>query len=1260
MVSVEGIVLNKVHNKNYPISFGGHNLISDDNGEKVYSFFIPKVYFDKAEVILKKFDLDENGNIETDNDNPEISIPIEKGKSVVTVNPKDFDLDKNEVLGYRFIIDKKDYNDKHRFVHTDDGTKYNIADLLSTEVMQLPKTIYHIVPTSFNPKLKKSEIVNANEETLFSDETTARINHFMKFDTSLQDVIDKIPHIKEMGFRRILSTPIFGQDNISSHGYWTNNPFQITSSLGTMEDFKKLQIELFKNSMGYIADGAFTNEGLTSIHLKDILRHGKRSPFINWFEFFNYPSNNLKLGILPDTQKSYSNLGIRVVNSPVLWSVDKTGKPTSDFGKRNQFYSPDKETYVQIYDKRLTSIDQLKKDEVFVNYDIKNTPNPDDITDWTDSVRPYAFPVDAQEVIKKAKLVKSDEHFLPQDLLMKWKNFELASPKDASGVLLWAGNKDIPKLRFVFPELKKQMIYDNAQNPQDAKNEIQKINEATEQVQNYIVNVGKFWTNKTAKTLREYIINELSDASSPEEFQNIIRQKSGSSLPESVKYITLTQIQNAINDNYAATRTLQIPYSIREALDEYSPEAVEVNDDITSVFSYPQFKKNFADRFMPAAEKITTTLLNTLDGKNLSYGKFFENSIPTRNGMETLQLVSDDIMRFLILKSLNPSLSVDDTHNFSQVTLDKLHDISVFKLGINAENPDYTADLLVSLMKRNLSKISQEDIDNFSNYLADKLKNVSPKNIKVANLIIDKTEAGLNWRIDAAKDIADIESLIEGEATAGETWGAIADFWKKFNSGVRLYNNHSYKIGEFTDTDITYSETKPKIKSAGDIEQKLVEQGGFTTQTNYSYLFDILQRWYGAMPEYNYDIDNKNARELLENKFLHGWEGVPGYLFSGNKKNVAFSHVAVGNHDKQRITHTFSLNSLLVYRNYWDEYGHVTWNDSTSEEVKNDLLGSHLEKASFFHAIQKGDFADVFHQISQKNLAKMAAFTDAMGTVLEKTGVENKDAVLDGFTNALEQLALNYKPMSNFFFYKNFEATYEDILKKVKEMKPQVADIIKELEPKVHEALTLPARQRGKDLAKLMVALPGNPTLYAGDELLEMGGEEKAKNFSFQNRNRLHWEKLEDEKYAHVREYKDTLSKIFNLRNDENLTSLVTGDTVLLPNQASAFYRDVVGMYRYNEHDDAIILMHNIGYNGYRHFSHGEPVEIEKISLMAGSADADFGITTPQSVPEGTKFVNALDASQVFMAKNDGCLYPLNADKYIMKDSVVILKRLTA
>ena len=1259
MVSVLGINFNS-NIKQQATSFKGHNLASNDLGEKVYKFFIPKVNYNDAKVILRKFDLDENGNVDLDSKYKTTEIPLEKGKAFVEVNPKELDLSVNEVLGYRFLIDGIEYNDRHRFVTSPDGKTYNIAGMLSSDVLTTPKSIYHLVPSSFNPKLSKTEFVNALEQEVVNDDKVARINHFMKYNSSLKDVIEKIPYIKSLGFRRILSTPVFGQDNLSSHGYWTTNPFQITSSLGNMNDFKKLQIELFKNSMGYIADGAFTNEGLEGIHLRDILRNGNNSPFIHWFELINYPDENIRLGILPDKQEAYDNVEIRVINSPVIWEVDKEGRPTENFGKINRAYNTEKETYIQIYDKRLTSLEQLSKDEPFTAYDIKNPQNPDDITGWMDSVRPYVIPVNPKDVIKHAKDAKDDKNNLPKEHLVQWENFELSRANEASGMLFWTGNKDIPKLRFVFSDAKKRNVETSAPNRYAAVSTIKNIEEATGQVQDYIVNIGKFWTNKTSKFLREYIANELGTVSSPEEFKKIINKKAGHSLPEAVKYITVEQIKNALNDKYVSIRTLSTPLNIKSALKEYPIQTVEVSDSLISIFSYPNFSKSFDSVILPDMEKITSGILKKLDYKNILPVKFYDGESLSKDSLKNLQLISDDIMRFLIIKSLNPEINSEDIFSYNKTSLEKLNKLSYASMGIASNKPDESASLLIKLMRKNLKNITEKDKDFLVDYLGRKYSMITPKNIKVANLIIDKTEAGLNWRIDAAKDIAPQEEFEEQEATIRESWKEVADFWKKFNLGVKAYNNHSYKIGEFTDTAVSYSSTNSAMQNAGDIEHKIAEQSGFTTQTNYTYLFELLQKYYSVMAEHDFSIENTDAFKLINDKLIKGWNGVPGYLYSGNKNNISFSHVAVGNHDKQRVAHTFSLNALLVYKKYWDAFGNEMWSKQEKADIQKDLLASGLEKSRFYNMIQKANYDKLFNMIDQQNLAKMAAFTDAMNVALTSANIDKeiKDNIMSMYTDVLESFAEKGSKKEKMFFYKNFEATYEDIIKELKNRNADIATLVEKLQPAVHRVLTKPARQREIELAKLIVALPGNPSLYAGDELLELGGEEKSRNYSFQNRNRLHWENLSNPEYIHVRNYKDKLSQIYALRNDKDLSCLVNGDTILLDKQTSSKKsRDVFGLYRYNEHDDAIILLNNRGYNSYRHIPNSIKISLDKIDL-SGKDSVGNGLPAGKKLEKDVKFADALNPEKQFVVGEDGCLYAQNGEPIVITNSVVILKRI--
>ena len=1265
MVGIEAVNLNKNYKKN-KIAFAGHNLSSNDFGEKTYKFFIPKVsYKNDAILELKQFTRDHRGNVDlkTAVSLPPVRIPA--GQHYVEIPVSSFELGGNEVIAYRFLIDELPLNDHHRFVQIGDD-RYNLADIPSGDVLETPKSIYHLLPGTFNPKLKNEKVINALGEEIAVDDRTARLNHFMKFDTNIQDIIEKIPHIKKMGFRRILSTPLFGQDNTSIHGYWTVNPYQITERLGSMEDFKKLQINLFKNSMGFIADGAFTDEGLAGIHLRDIMRNGEKSPFKYWFDLYNFPSEPLKLGILPDTKAGYNNFDIRIVNSPIIWTVDKEGMPTGDFGKSNNGYDSKKPTYIQIYDKRLTSLEQLKSDKVFYNYAIRNIPEKDDISDWMDSVMPYSFPVNVSEIYKKSKLALKNKDVPAKEFLKTWNHFELSTAKEASGLSLWTGNKDIAKLRFTLPSAKQKLIEESASSTIEGIKNKNAALEATEQVQDYIAGVGEFWTNKTAKILREYIANQFAGALTVSDFKNIILAKAGKDLPEAIKYITDVQIQRALEDNYEAAKLLLLPENITDALAEYPLEALEVSDDITSIFAYPSFKEKVSEKLYPAAMKdATIKILEKIDKKNILAGNLLKNGEINEENISIFQLISDDIARFILIKGLSNSFNVDDIISYSPTSLEKLKELSVAKLGLNACEPKEAEEKLFSILKSNIKNISDKDFEKYADYLANRIKDIDKDSIKVANLIIDKSEAGLNWRIDAAKDIAEIDDFVEYDADAIETWQALVDFWKRFNSGVKAYNSHSYKIGEFTDTAVSYTNTSKKIKNGGDLEQKIIENGEFTTQSNYNYMFSTLQRYFSAMPENNGDI-NVDASSLIKEKFLYGWDGVPGFLYSGDKNNISFSHVATGNHDKQRIAHTFSMNMALAYKD-------LNSNNDLASEVYDDLLKSALHYSDYYHFISERNLNELFRYISPKNLAKMAALTDAFNKALNKANIDPKSAedLLHIFTKALDELAAKSHPAEKTFFFKSFEDNYSDIIKLTSQKNETFEAFARKIEHIVHDEFTKPAQIRGIELAKVMVAMPGNPTLYAGDELLELGGEEKAKNVYLQNRNRNQWEKLETKDYGNVQRYKNELAKIFNLRNDRHLTSLVNGDTILLQNQAATPYgRELTAMYRYNNNDDCVILFNNLGFNSSRHFGENvsdRTIYIPQITMSAGDYYKNDQIIDSVGLPPGfklkpgTKFVDALDSTQKFIVCDDGNIRSINYQngEYIKVDSAAkILKQL--
>ncbi|MCQ2958079.1 MAG: hypothetical protein MJ180_04145, partial [Candidatus Gastranaerophilales bacterium] len=182
------------------------------------------------------------------------------------------------------------------------------------------------------------------------------------------------------------------------------------------------------------------------------------------------------------------------------------------------------------------------------------------------------------------------------------------------------------------------------------------------------------------------------------------------------------------------------------------------------------------------------------------------------------------------------------------------------------------------------------------------------------------------------------------------------------------------------------------------------------------------------------------------------------------------------------------------------------------------------------------------------------------------------------------------------------------------------------------------------------------------------GGEEKANSVCLQYRGRIHLEYLNNEKYSHIADFKDELAKIYNLRNDENLTSLINGDTILLKQQGGDKARGVIGMYRYNDKDDVIILIHNAGFNSSRNFDENKSITINKIDLSAGKAtyvaeqtydkgEVQVGLPEGKQLEENTIYVDALDETKEYIVEADGNIYAMDSSNINLEHTVTILKR---
>lgn len=1265
-----------IDNKNKPgLSFTGHKVIQNENGENIYRFYLPALKDgDKASVQIVLLIKDKKGNYkiigEKGPDNkikPLKEFEFKPGKNYVD-RPFDvlgMDDDPSAAIGYRFVIDGKEYLDSTLLTH---DRQWNIAIPPNRPILEESRSMYHIMPDLMISK----ETEKANPKIY-----DARRTHFNKFGGNIDGIIEKIDYIhKDVGARRILSTPIFGQDNLSSHGYWTTNPYQITDGLGDISKFNKLNVELFKRGMGWIADGAFVNEGLEGIHTEHIGKWGTQSPYINWLTTFSFPDKPFKFGILPKREDVYrDNLGIRLVNADYKLHVDEnTGKEEWIENKRDK----SKPTYVQVYDKRLAAPDQINNDGVIRNYDNKNPEDPNEINNYMDSVVPYRFKINPGEVKQKfktwneAKKLNGEDELKFSNFLTEWTNFGMAPSDSDGGTTLWVGNKDISKLRFMLTPQDKAKIRFNY--GKDAEAKINKAEQSVNQVQDNIVQVGEFWTGSVAKTLYEHTAKQLAGAENPENYAEKIKEKvEKHELPAAALKVTEDHVDNLINGEDYELKTAPVMQNVTEGLMSYPFDAVEFNSGMSAIFGSPflkklaaledqigksryaifaeenakekdKYKDSIPEEFRPVYQKMdnliscqmTKTAVEILkeveDTGKLKVKLFKEGTENlTEDGKELYSLVSNDVAKFIVTQGLLTEAGTHAPHLFENETLTPnyknkenleydrklIEKVSPQSLDINAVNPAQEGEILINRLKSGISMISNEDKQNFAEHLANRLEGLDGNTVKVAKLVVDKSEGGLEWRIDAAKDVCPVEEILEGKADFEANWDKGVKFWNKFTEGVRKYNPRAYEILEVTDEAklVQASDYLNKYTNAHEASLKFIQGSGATTPTNYNYLYSEPQRLYGVFTEAAEQSYHDNVHWYLKGKMFEGWDaGKPnhtkGMLESGSLDTILNSHNSIGNHDKPRYAHLAGLDGKTFY------------NEGKEAAMKEAL------KDSFKTACNDNNVPDEVKPVINKTIDRLAS-----GEYYFKNG------------NNIDEK--QYNP--DLFGARPYDVNIKDVIKESrlileKENKTETDEYkfltdetkVKSLQDVTLKYMLKPALKRYEAIMGLLVGMPGNPTVYAGDEVGETGWETPNKNTYVQNRNLIHYERISS--IPEIRETKEKVQKLMNLRNDKRLSPLVNGTTVFVADNKANDAR-IAALYRYNDKKDMFVLYTNNWFDSNRDRcgeSHGQALaSIDRINvsqeytLNKNPETTDNKAETIESImkniPAGTKYRNALE-----------------------------------
>lgn len=1305
---------NKRQNRSSHVNFEGYKPVKDSYGDVIYEFNYP---YDttKYDCYLEvcKLGIDDYKNyyiIEGLKNKESKSGNYKLNPSGNKINLADtFGLRDKQPFAYHYVLIPKGQDRNDRSItpiykidagdyidFRDGGTKpheiYNVVAANGSKAYNIG-AMKLLMPDFYNPAWTYDSNGKIIENTRYPSLRNMSKNFANKVGGNIAGIEKDVRDGKFDGYAKIISTPLFTDDSLSSHGYWNKNCMQIIQSLGNINNYASLQREMFKKGINFVSDGAYVNEGLEGIHFQNVLKWGEKSPYFLWFDANNLKDGAFTLGVFG---KNTDHIRHKIVNPKYNYKQDeKTGRISISINKQ---YKADKPTYFQIYDDRLVSKKYAEDPQYLIReYDISTPENPFDINTHNDTVIPYAFeispedynenvkkliqhnnnvskepPVDMHKaitnavnevfpfkvdaernievidildkaaddieesdkdkkysqkidlIINRAKsrynlnmaedqeqklsynlkklhsLIKLDSYMATR-FLSKFKTFELEE-KIESKVSTWDANTDIPKLKYLYS--KEDTKYQKLHIPKRDQEEYQtKTIHSNFAVQDYAIQSGMYWTEKTRNILNLYVAQQLVgiDAKNPQKaYLHILKNIKDGNFPNKLKAeISPEIIENVLSGIYELQKLPKPEYKnyLLEGLMKLPLDSIEFGDNLASVLASPYITKRAIDKdslgqsrydmyaignphLLPEYEatykrmdkiyekelsSFATEIIDNLNATLPEDVQIYEGYKVSKYGKYVMPYITETIAKYAIVKALAPDTEVKVDPKTGEISYDykALKNTTLQSIGIvSASGPEDEANQVLSKLRTGLKKLKADDKKLLADAIFKSLRGTNENSFMLAEMITDRLSAGLDWRIDATKDIGDMNALRAGNERLDEVWSAVTDFWKEWTQAIYTKNRNSYITAEITDEGDFFNASNgssKKYANHGEMVKKLIRETGMQSPANYSFYYssilNLLAKHFDSNDQTNENGFHTKRTNRMYDKSAAFFSFMP---YDG----IVNSYNFIGNHDKPRVLH-----GLIVDTDWYKtNLGNIS-NESFRTRAYRILSGNydknlserieHESEQAYQERIKLLSNAQSLRNYSGKALAMAeslhAAFSKA---ITEKYAnlPERKDLLQKSIDKALANLAKGSFKGDNFeadAFGVNpvdiaIDMTLEELgyLKSIKLSEAEISDLKNEALKKI---LT-PAFKKLQAMMEVLTVMPGMPTLYAGDDIGATGYESEKKNLYLKNRGYIHNEWLDEKntEFKFVQEHYKKLNNILTMRNRPELHALNDGAPFLL------------------------------------------------------------------------------------------------------------------
>lgn len=988
-----------------------------------------------------------------------------------------------------------------------------------------------------------------------TDKREKKRNCVNQLGGKLTNITNMIDDFQKAGYHRLVLTPTTS-DPMSSHKYWAVNLYQTDKGLGTEKDYDEMISIANRNGINTISDAAFGKTGIVSYQFQDVLLRGKDSPYWNYYSINNLNNGLIDIGVLTEDT---SNIGFKFINSP-----------------NRSDYDPKKDTYVQIFDKRLVTKEEATSNKLIMGYqndDIKREKQ-NELIGANRAVVPYYFPVNPNELTNgKEKNFDIDN--------LEFENYRITKAKYV-GFDQWDGMQDLVKEKFYMDN------FDNL-DFNITQEDYQKRQKGCWKVQDAEILAGGYSSKRVANIISEDTASILHKmgvlGKTASEILNMI-QADDSQIKNLVKTapnkIDKASIENSLNDKYVIKdvdffsnaddyitkelmsnpfETLDVAQSLLAVLSssaiskrascegEVGKSRFEVmkgyNDGDHDVEAYQNIDEKDLKSYKATDEMFTQILLpitkDVLKSIETEDKKIFHGDDLTDIGRYAVKFMAPDIFKFVMYKALNrdikPTVDEKTGRMYFNLTDEQREGLSLRSLNsFNRTNPEYDALNVINSIKSGMGNITDADKKELGEILQKRFANYDKTSLKLASMLIDKAETGLDWRLDAAKDVSNINLLRAHQETYDNVMDNVTRFWSKFEKVVHAQNPHAYIVGEFTDMGEFNPGEYTKNGYNGDenskyptdyiVESEIRKNSNMTSSANFSYIWS-LQEFFGPESTNGSLKSDWGANWLFGRFITNNWVSNPGFANSDDIRNINQSYTFTESHDKPRILSVLSMDVGLLFSQFDKE--------------------EHKKMAA---KVVNGDFSneDYSHIDFTKLNAKSIAMGYRLNQALDSLANEKQlDASLvSDLRKTIGKLSSDDTKQNNEAFgVKPINDAIVDVLEETASTKSKSNDEKAKIADKLLEQIIKPAASKYVRLYKMLSTLPGCTTDYLGTQMGLTGWEALSKNPYQQCRAAIP-DKNELPKWL-----KDCLfnpiENIQQMKQKSHLNPLIDGDTHTLP-----------------------------------------------------------------------------------------------------------------